>query len=535
MRISMNVIKNEHGVFHVRKKVPKKLEEATATVMGSSKHRVAWLKKSLGTKDLKAAKVRATSVLMEFDRILADAEALLVERPLRTSLEPREIERIADYFFASELAGDEEDRREGGSEQLFQDVARQLSEAGIDYETPYQVGVAPPKFGLSDREMHRRAETLDWTLPAAQEALARADISHMQWEVDELLKVFRINLDRSSSAYRGLGMAVLKAYVRSLQAIRRRDRGEPVETPKIPDADDRTTAQGESLRAAYVGWKKSRSPSPTTLREFTYAIDRFIELHGDMAVEKMARKHVREFREALQELPVRRAGRLRRATFPELVEWSKKHPGARRVSAATVNKLLGGVQAVAVWARDNGLIPDHVPWADPFSNMRLNEPEPDRAPWEPTELRVLFASPVFTEGARPKAGRGEAAFWLPLLGLFTGARLGEIAPLGTSDVRTDELSNIHSIVIAEDLEQGRRLKTTGSRRVVPVHPELVRIGFMEFVQRERQEHGGKARLFPLLTRGPRGGYGEAWSKWFGRYIRQLGIANKALVFHSFRH
>jgi uncharacterized protein DUF6538 len=64
MRISMNVIKNEHGVFHVRKKVPKKLEEATATVMGSSKQRVAWLKKSLGTKDRKAAKVRAPSVGM---------------------------------------------------------------------------------------------------------------------------------------------------------------------------------------------------------------------------------------------------------------------------------------------------------------------------------------------------------------------------------------------------------------------------------------------------------------------------------------
>ena len=34
MRISMNVLKNEYGVFHVRKKVPKKLEEVTATVMG---------------------------------------------------------------------------------------------------------------------------------------------------------------------------------------------------------------------------------------------------------------------------------------------------------------------------------------------------------------------------------------------------------------------------------------------------------------------------------------------------------------------
>jgi integrase len=535
MWISMNVIKNEHGVFHVRKKVPKKLEEATATVMGSSKQRVAWLKKSLGTKDLKAAKVRAASVLMEFDRILADAEALLVEGPLRTSLEPREIECIAEYFFACQLAGDEEDRREGGSEQGFQDVARQLSEAGIEFETPYQVGVAPPKFGLSDREMLRRAETLEWTLPAAQKALARGDISHLQWEIDELLKVFRINLDRSSSAYRELGMAVLKAYVRLLHVLGRRDRGEPVDTPQIPDVDNGTTPEGESLKATYVGWKKSRSPSPSTLREFTYAIDRFIELHGDMPVERIGRKHVREFREALQELPVRRAGKLQRATLPELVEWSKKNPGARTVSAATVNKLLGGVQAVVVWARDNGLIPDHVPWADPFSNMRLDEPESDRAPWEPTELRVLFASPVFTEGARPKAGRGEAAFWLPLLALFTGARLSEIAPLSVADVKTDELTNIHSIAITEDLEQGRRLKTPGSRRVVPVHPELIRIGFIEFVQRVRQEHGGEARLFPLLTRGPRGGYGEAWSKWFGRYIRQLGISNRALVFHSFRH
>jgi hypothetical protein len=96
-----------------------------------------------------------------------------------------------------------------------------------------------------------------------------------------------------------------------------------------------------------------------------------------------------------------------------------------------------------------------------------------------SDLRVLFASSVFTEGARSKAGRREAAFWLPLLGLFTGARLGEIAPLSAADVKTDELTNIHSIVITEDLEKGRRLKTSGSRRVVPVHPELIRIGFIE--------------------------------------------------------
>ena len=183
-----------------------------------------------------------------------------------------------------------------------------------------------------------------------QEALARGNISSIQWEVDELLKVFRINLDHSCSAYRELGMAVLKAYVRALHAIGRRDRGEPVETPKIPDVDNGTTAEGESLGAAYMGWKKSRGPSPSTLREFTYAIDRFIELHGDMPVEKITRKHARQFREALQYLPVRRAGKLQRATLPVLGEWSKNHPEARKVSPATVNKLPGGVQAVVVLA-----------------------------------------------------------------------------------------------------------------------------------------------------------------------------------------
>jgi hypothetical protein len=34
MRVGMGLIKNEHGVFHVRKKVPKALEAATARVMG---------------------------------------------------------------------------------------------------------------------------------------------------------------------------------------------------------------------------------------------------------------------------------------------------------------------------------------------------------------------------------------------------------------------------------------------------------------------------------------------------------------------
>lgn len=166
MRVGMGLVKNEHGVWHVRKKVPKALEAATATVTGASKPRVSWLKETLGTKDQKQAKVRAKPVMMKFDRVLAQAEALLAERPLRTSLNEKEIRQIADYFYAHELTADEELREEGqGSDPLFADIHRQLTEAGVEFKTPFD-----PHFrngsGLSSRMMHKIEEDVTIALVA---------------------------------------------------------------------------------------------------------------------------------------------------------------------------------------------------------------------------------------------------------------------------------------------------------------------------------------------------------------------------------
>ena len=75
MRRMMGVIKNRHGTYYAQVKVPVPLREATATVLGLSKPRLHWLKKSLGTKDQREAHIRAKPVLMGFDRVLADAKA----------------------------------------------------------------------------------------------------------------------------------------------------------------------------------------------------------------------------------------------------------------------------------------------------------------------------------------------------------------------------------------------------------------------------------------------------------------------------
>jgi hypothetical protein len=66
MRILMGVIKDRHGTFYARKKVPKALEVAVAEVIANGKRRQPWLKKSLGTKSGHEANIRCRPVLMEF-------------------------------------------------------------------------------------------------------------------------------------------------------------------------------------------------------------------------------------------------------------------------------------------------------------------------------------------------------------------------------------------------------------------------------------------------------------------------------------
>ena len=535
VRVGMGLIKNEHDVWCVRRKVPKHLEEAVATVLGASKSRQPWLKRSLRTKDEKRAKVLSKPVMMEFDLVIPDAEALLVQHPLRTSLTETEIKQVADYFYALQLHADEELRVGGvGDDPLFASVHQQLSAAEVEFESPFSIEKVGS--GLSDRMMHKIDEGSSIVLPALKEALARGNVEFIRYELNEMLQVLRINLDQTCPDYRKLALAVMRAEVRALEDIAARSRGEPIESPKLPAlANQGTPASNCSLRAAYEGWVKVAPRRKSTRMEFERGIERFIELHGDLEVAQINRAHVRQFRDAALLVPARRSGKLLKATLPELVEYSRAHPDAPRIKAATINKWLNCLGAVLNWARKNGIIPDDMPWSDPVSGMRLPEARSNRQPWEPEELSALFASPIYLKGERPLGGRDEAAFWLPLLGIFSGARLNELAPICVEDVRTDPVSGVRFMTVIEDEEEGRNVKNENSIRAIPIHSELTRIGFLDFVEHVAKSGGQSARLFPKLTPGPKGGFGEAFSKWFGRYKRKLGIKNPGSVFHSFRH
>jgi hypothetical protein len=77
MRVMMGLLKDRHGTYYARHKVPLRLQEATARILENGKAKQVCLKRSLGTKKLQEAHVRAKPVQMEFDRIIARAEATL--------------------------------------------------------------------------------------------------------------------------------------------------------------------------------------------------------------------------------------------------------------------------------------------------------------------------------------------------------------------------------------------------------------------------------------------------------------------------
>ncbi|NOJ44731.1 site-specific integrase [Bradyrhizobium archetypum] len=528
----MGLIKDRHGTYYAQRKVPERLQEAVARLLNSEKPKQVFLKKSLGTKVLREANVAATHVLADFNRTLAGAEALLKERPVISSLSDAQIKRMAEFYYASVLAADEEERQEGtGSEPIFQSVAEQLAAAGIEFNTPFNVGELP-EAGLSDREVFKRTHALSEDLPDAMAALAKGDVTHVRLDLEELLDEFQLNLDSKSQSYRRLGMAVLSARVRGLKDIKQRNSGEPIPTPQLGEV----TAHSASgtLREAFEGWKKERERPEGTEHEYGRAVEMFIQLHGNVAISDMRRSHARAFREALQLVPKIRRGALLKASLPELSEYGRTHPTVTKVSPGTVNKQLGAVQAIAGWGHHHGLVPDDMLWSNPFDEMRLDEEQSEREPFDACDLQIIFDAPLFTEHKLPTGAKGDAGVWLPLLALFAGARQAEYAGLRVSDIREDEEAGVPLMWFLRDTKAGRRLKTKTSERVVPVHPQLVALGFLKYVTARRKE-GEQAWLFPSVAPQHKGSL-SAWSKWWGRYLRNhVGLKDSRKVFHSFRH
>lgn len=120
-------------------------------------------------------------------------------------------------------------------------------------------------------------------------------------------------------------------------------------------------------------------------------------------------------------------------------------------------------------------------------------------------------------------------FWVPLLGLYSGARINELSQPYLDDITCE--NNIWRLHIHS--EDGNRTKNESSVRVLPLHRDLIALGILDYLEDVR-EVSPEGRMFPYLLESSLNGFGDVPSESFGRYLSSLGIVSEKKVFHSFR-
>lgn len=259
-------------------------------------------------------------------------------------------------------------------------------------------------------------------------------------------------------------------------------------------------------------WGRERGVRPKGLADHRAVAKWFEDRLGPLAISEIGRQHVIDFKNRLRDEGQSQAN--------------------LKVKLSRLRTLLG-------YAMANGYRADN-----PAFGVTITVKDADknkRKSFDPISLRKIFSSPVYIDGIRPAGGKGEAAYWLPLLGLYTGARLEELGQLRVSDVVSELYGDTDDLVlqasflrITEDDNDGLKLKNAGSARLVPIHSVLVDCGFISYVQGVKSS--GQSRFFPDLKPDKYGRFTAKWGEWFSTYRRDVcGLDDRRLVFHSFRH
>ena len=156
-----------------------------------------------------------------------------------------------------------------------------------------------------------------------------------------------------------------------------------------------------------------------------------------------------------------------------------------------------------------------------------------RQRWSRQELIKLFGHRRLREpekGAERTQSQLED-YWLPLLLLYTGARVSEVCQLDTADVKL--VDDIWCIDINDDGED-KRLKSASAKRLVPLHPKLIERGFLRYAQ-NRYEHR-QVKLFSFKPMGANKDWSKAYINRFSKILDELGyMASYRPTLHSLRH
>lgn len=202
----------------------------------------------------------------------------------------------------------------------------------------------------------------------------------------------------------------------------------------------------------------------------------------------------------------------------------------------TMNGLITALKRQHKFARENDLTSTPV---DAISYEKLerrpDEEDESAKPFSDDDLNKIFSGYAY-KGELPPRLRVVYPFhyWLPLLGYFTGARANELAQLDVADITQELIDSergksrelVWCINFREDppgTPERKRIKT-GENRIVPIHPRLLELGFLDYVNAQRK--AGQKKLYGdgLSYAEPEEGADnnkEGWLKNAGRHFNSI--------------
>lgn len=269
----------------------------------------------------------------------------------------------------------------------------------------------------------------------------------------------------------------------------------------------------------YLQEQQREGVSVKTLSDKRSVVQLFIRIVGDLPIGEINREEARKFKTVALRLPPR-INLMSDKPLAQLIETA-----VETISITTFNNYVKNLSTVFGYAENEGYAA-----SNPFKGLRVQQKQ------KANTLRARFTDKELSKLCKAIQKYRDTykyyRYWLPILGMYTGARLNELCQLYLSDfVEIDGIQCIHFQATHDD----QSLKTPTSERVVPIHSKLIELGLIDFVERQRPL--GHERLFHALSLHKQNGYSQVPSRWFAGLRSSLGFNNcgSRKDFHSFRH
>lgn len=499
-------LQRRNGIFHFRMRVPDDLRET----IGARE-----IKRSLGTYSSSTARLIAlrcsASILKSFEMMRHQSASKETARKIIASVFA-ELAAVADDGYSA-ASGDPNEitMQRAGAEDELRGLTRQLSTQQFD------VGIEL----WARRNLHERGVDFDGLGRPQQLDL----ISGMVRARAEQQRLFLFRLEDRLSPYCPADPIL-------------QDAPSPIALPAISVRGKATASLGELvdtyLEVKQTEWAKK------TFDTIKPKVSLLVEALGsERSITAIRASDIRDYRDALLKMRNEAASRSSIPFAKRLTENTSK-----QVSPRTAQLHFEAAKAFFNWAAQEAYIEQ-----SPVGTILIKVPkaiERPRRPFTRDELHTLFRAPVFT-GRRSRRDRlaagtvvvHDAYFWIPILAYYTGMRAGELVQLHLADIKLDETHPYINVSLEGSGKSGtstyKQVKSVSGVRKVPLHPDLVALGFPEFVRSRRKAHASKIRLFFEVPFGRNGEPSAVFSKWFRKLTNSVGLTDKATVFHSFRH